>query len=69
MSATPKPQKAQALVLVSRLPNLPRVPKSVVDRFPEMTQYQANLDAVWEQIRQTYTRDLGEIVAALNAKT
>lgn len=68
MSATPKPQKAQSLVLASRLPNLARVPKSVVDRFPEMAQYQSDLDSAWEQFRQTYTRDLGEIVAALNAK-
>lgn len=69
MSATPKPQKAQALVLASRLPNLPRVPKSVLARFPEMAQYQSSLDSAWEQFRQTYTRDLAEIVTALNAKT
>lgn len=63
MALTRKRGPAQSTTLIGTIPPLPKLPAKFVDRFDELTAYQAELDRWWSRFGDMLQRDRDSISA------
>lgn len=63
MALTRKTGPAQAVSLIGEIPDPPKTPKEVLDRFESMAEYQSSLDIWWSNFKDMLQRDRSQVQA------
>ena len=67
MNLPEKGQPKQTFIIDSKLPDsIPRIPEAVIKRFPEMQQWQSQLDTWWLTVKRNVERANEQVASKLN---
>lgn len=61
MPITRKPGPAQQLALIGQIPDPPAIPTEMVNKFPALSQYQAEMKEWWDRYKDLFSRDRSQI--------
>lgn len=62
-----KPGPAQTIAIVGQIPQPPKLPEQMVDRFPELKAYQDAMTSWWDRFSDKLQRDLDQISTQFDA--
>lgn len=68
MAIPNKPAPVKQIFLSGHLPMMPKIPDKMVKRFPELGDYNQQMDRFWDSVRDLIQQDRDNIQAALLKK-